>query len=76
MIYGEKESSYGSTLVKVKNEYGMILYSECFGGPSEQVQVIGSGNSVTILADCPGNCIRKMITQTGLNDVRVEPIAG
>ncbi|MDO4954164.1 MAG: hypothetical protein Q4E43_03365 [Akkermansia sp.] len=74
MIYGIKQPGIGTTLVIIKNEDGYQLYSECFGGTPDQVQVLGSGDSVTILADCPGNHQGKLITQVDKTNVKVTPV--
>lgn len=74
MIYGIKQPGSGTTVVIVKNEDGYPLYSECFGAPSDQVQILGSGDSVTILADGPGCHIGKLVTQVDKTNVNVTVI--
>lgn len=74
MIYGVKVPGIGSTVVVVKNEDGYPLYSECFGGTPDQIQILGSGDSVTVLADCPGNHLRKLITQVDKTTVDITVI--
>lgn len=74
MIYGIKEPSFDATRVVIKNEDGYQLYSEGFDAPPDQVQILGSGDSVTILVDCHGCHIGKLVTQVDKTTVNVTPV--
>lgn len=74
MIYGIKNYNSGSTQVVIKNEGGMILYTESFRCEPDRIQILGSGQTVTVLADSPTSHVGRLITQIDQTNVRMEPI--
>lgn len=74
MIYGIKNYNDGSTQVVIKNEGGLILYTETFRCEPDRIQIMGSGSSVTVLADSPTSHVGRLITQVDNTNVRMEQI--
>lgn len=74
MIYGIKNYNDGSTQVVIKNEGGLILYTETFRCEPERIQIMGSGQTVTVLADSPTSHVGRLITQVDNTNVRMEQI--